>query len=112
MGGSSSKQMGHNIGKDQYEDELSSLVGGCDQLLYKEVSSPSLKEFKQRLGNHSTLGMLYRKFNSCHGEWEEQGYTIFILHQEPRMKWEPYQLLFDHLGLKFPSMGLPWWLRQ
>ena len=28
MGGSSSKQMGHNVGKDQYEDELSSLVGG------------------------------------------------------------------------------------
>ena len=45
-GGSSSKQMGHNVEKDQYEDELSSLVRGCDRLLYKEVSSPSLKEFK------------------------------------------------------------------
>ena len=52
---------------------------GSYQLLCKEVSSPSLEAFKQRLGNRSALGMLHRKFNSCNAEWEEWGYVIFTL---------------------------------
>lgn len=76
MDGRRSVQMGHS---GRVSAPAVRPARGCDQLLCKEVSSPSLEEFKQKLGNHSALRMSSRKFNPWKAEWGGGGYMVFIL---------------------------------
>lgn len=55
--------MEHSVRKDgiKMNSQAVRSVWGGNWLLCKVIRSPSVKEFTQRLSNHSALKMLYRK---------------------------------------------------